>query len=42
MRELMRDPVCNSVGNSYGRSALLQAWARQPGRERDPLTNELV
>ena len=42
MRELMRDPVCNSVGNSYGREALLQAWARQPGRERDPLTNELV
>ena len=38
----MRDPVCNSVGNSYGRAALLQAWARQPGHERDPLTNELV
>ena len=42
MGELMRDPVCNSVGNSYEREALLQAWARQPGRERDPLTNELV
>ena len=41
-RELMRDPVCTTVGNSFERAALLQAWARQPRDERDPLTNERV
>ena len=38
-RELMRDPVCNSLGNTYERAALVAAWARRPGHECDPLTN---
>lgn len=41
-RSLLRDPVSNSLGNTYERAALLQAWARQGDEPRDPLTNEAV
>ena len=40
--QLFRDPVTNSLGNTYERAALLQAWAGPPGARRDPLTNAEV
>jgi STIP1 family protein 1 len=39
---LFRDPVTNSLGNTYERTALLRAWEGPPGARRDPLTNETV
>ena len=41
-QQLFRDPVMNSLGNTYERAALLRAWAGPPGARRDPLTNEAV
>jgi len=37
--ELFRDPVSNSVGNTYERAAIEKHLAK-PGAKRDPLTNE--
>jgi len=39
--ELLRDPVCNSVGNTYERAAIVAHLAK-PGAKRDPLTNEAL
>ena len=39
---LMRDPVSNSLGNTYERDALVAFWAGHPGNERDPLTGSPV
>jgi len=39
---LMRDPVSNSLGNTYERAALVAFWAQHPGNERDPLTGSPV